>query len=141
MKPHEETWVATGEQVGWVDGPDPDHGDLRHAGEFVSPSYDDGVARARLAAQAPAMARVLLAIEWEGRTDYVGDGGYDDCPACVAASRRGTRLRPTRRMIWQGVSRSWAIERRARSTSRYGKRGCDEQRLARACRQLLGPSH
>jgi hypothetical protein len=81
-KPHEETWMATGEQVGWVDGPVPEFGDLRHAGEFVSPSSDDGEHRAKLAAQAPVMARVLLKVERAGRTNYVGDGGYDCCSCC-----------------------------------------------------------
>jgi hypothetical protein len=39
-------------------------------------------AHAQFAATVLDMARVLLAVEWSGRADYVGDGGYNRCPSC-----------------------------------------------------------
>lgn len=50
------------------------------------------IARARLAAAAPEMARVLLAVEWQGCQDFVGDGGYRCCPTCRGVAPGEERL-------------------------------------------------
>ena len=67
MKPHEETWVhESDEGVHFVTtGPDGFRG-----------TFDDAEC-AKLAAQAPAMARLLLKLEWSAEPD---DGG--SCPVC-----------------------------------------------------------
>lgn len=77
--PIEETWVA---EYGDCD-PD-DRGSI----EIWHTSFPDGHAvylyddesRARLISAAPDMARVLLAIEWEGET--TDEGRCDRCPSC-----------------------------------------------------------
>jgi hypothetical protein len=76
MKPWEETWgfAATGCHDGSHRGDD-----LTYCVAFGH--GDEEVARARLAAAAPDMARLLLALE------VVGDDGPGFCPACG-------RLRP-----------------------------------------------
>lgn len=75
-KPHEETWGVT------------EHGRVSIAGEpgkggreILCDAYTatPDLARARLAAQAPAMARLLLAVEWAGS----GEEGAR-CPSCLA---------------------------------------------------------
>jgi hypothetical protein len=65
MKPHDETWRAEG-TVLW-------DGDRVIAD---GPWSDD---EARLAAQAPAMARLWLEFQWSGR-----DGAQAVCPICCA---------------------------------------------------------
>lgn len=78
-KPWEETWgwqaAHSSMQSGWVTTP---HGGS--VGVFYKPgsSFEDAEARGRLAAAAPDMARVLLAIEWGvDRAEYGGA-----CPSC-----------------------------------------------------------
>jgi len=61
QKPHEETWTATPDAVEC--GPD-------DYARFDGP-YEMAAARARLAAQAPAMARILLEIA--SLSEGVGD--------------------------------------------------------------------
>lgn len=61
MKPHEETW-------------DPD--DVVNMAAHVAYSPE----RRRLAAQAPAMARLLLKLQWSGSAP----GGDTECPSCHA---------------------------------------------------------
>ncbi len=63
-KPHEETWEA------WPDG------DV-HVVRGTTMNIEAG-SRAPLIAQAPAMARLLLKIEWNGGAQ--GDSGM--CPSC-----------------------------------------------------------
>jgi len=77
MKPWEENWIAEEGDV------------ITSSGECIFDESDCGVAskavhepRASLASAAPDMARVLLSLEWSGRLDYVGDGGYNCCPSC-----------------------------------------------------------
>lgn len=73
-KPHEETWEAClGEQVHVVNG--------------RTMNIDVGnAARVKLIAQAPAMARLLLKLQWSGLA--YGDG-EPCCPACQADERDG----------------------------------------------------
>jgi hypothetical protein len=77
MKPHEETWyVASPHRVfafkGEVDDTDnQDEERLEYDGEDVG----------KLAAQAPAMARLLLELEWSGRAGPAGDVD-GACPSC-----------------------------------------------------------
>ncbi len=66
-KPHEETWDGS-IQWGWV---------LVEGTASLQPL--DGE-RMRLAAQAPAMARLILDIEWSGARH----GGEPCCPSCDA---------------------------------------------------------
>lgn len=77
MKPWEETWRV-------VKLPSCDEWEVEsdHVGmlEMSDPAH------VALASAAPDMARVLLAVEWCGRVDYVGDGGYRCCPACEGIS-------------------------------------------------------
>jgi hypothetical protein len=47
---------------------------------------------ARLTAERDAMARLLLKLEWAGRQDYVGDGGYECCPSCKGVSPDQTTM-------------------------------------------------
>jgi hypothetical protein len=78
MKPWEETWNA-----------DP------RDDEYVSTIGRVGLrgdGRAPLASAAPDMARVLLAVEWSGKVDYVGDGGYECCPSCCGVAPGFERL-------------------------------------------------
>lgn len=64
LKPHEETWGADGTCVMMCDGPQPIAvARFQHAEENEAPSPDVGERRAKLAAQAPAMARLLLRLE------------------------------------------------------------------------------
>lgn len=83
MKPWEETWKAH-----W----DSDYSvnlrttEGRTVGTFGA-GGPEGVARAELAAAAPDMARVLLAVEWAGRSSQGGDDGM--CPACDRWKERG----------------------------------------------------
>lgn len=64
MKPWEETWTL--------------HHPTIHAGrDVVCEVIHDGDGRGQLAAQAPAMARLLLKLEW---IDV--DRGDDGCPSC-----------------------------------------------------------
>ncbi len=70
-KLHEETWSAN-EVAG-------DHIEIvvAETGERMAITFHDPD-RARLAAQAPAMARLLFAIEWAGQNQY----GQRQCPSC-----------------------------------------------------------
>lgn len=82
-KPIEETWNAleAGGQVSVLS---------QHVmfgkNEAVADVYGHStdMARAKLIAQAPAMARVLLAIEWRGRSRHV----KYECPFCMAEMNR-----------------------------------------------------
>lgn len=73
-KPAEEQWRSAGTTLLIGDFPIGTMCDVK--GTLV----DDDVARAKLAAAAPEMLRVLLQVEWEG-----GDcAGTSVCPACAA---------------------------------------------------------
>jgi len=75
-KPHEEEWEADGAGVYEVQSQDIVGGgsdDHRHT--EASPP------RARLAAQAPAMARLLLRLQWSGRNQC----DEPQCPSCHGA--------------------------------------------------------
>lgn len=52
-------------------------------------SSDDGTARVLLAAAAPDMARVLLAIEWAGAVGERFDGFDPACPSCLTEKFTG----------------------------------------------------
>lgn len=80
-RPHEETWIAD-DEYGIVHAEPEVRPDgrsfVRPIADFHAPFFldqhmggftDDERARARLAAQAPAMARLLLQIEWAGDND------------------------------------------------------------------------
>ena len=55
----------------------------RSKARIVVASCDDQYGRARLAALAPRMARMLRALEWEGRrSDDYWAGDYVQCPRC-----------------------------------------------------------
>lgn len=73
---------------GWcVDIPDPVEfvDGCRYISCYTAFFYDDERS-ARLAAAAPALVRALLSMEWKGRVDWVGDGGWDCCPICDGVS-------------------------------------------------------
>jgi hypothetical protein len=59
--------------------------EARRTGE----SLDRGDARARLAALAPEMARLLLDIERCGNVDFRGPASGVGCPGCLADTERG----------------------------------------------------
>lgn len=63
-KPHEETWRFCPSEAhsGFVAFPQ--GGEMVVKYDPANYSHDEGAARARLAAQAPAMARLLLKVEW-----------------------------------------------------------------------------
>lgn len=70
----------------WVDDWNSDYGvslkrDDGVAIGRISAGGPEGVARARLAASAPDLVRVLLAVDFEG-----GDGGRSWCPSCYGLS-------------------------------------------------------
>ena len=69
-RPHEETWVAEGNNIS-TQGPQ-----AKLSIAFCAP--DDLGARAQLAAQAPAMARLLLEFQWSDLDIY----GDSICPSC-----------------------------------------------------------
>lgn len=92
MKPWEETWTTDGDGVIYAEPNTPAarlpsrfaweqatnfgaFGNLREPGGGFNATDEDN-ARAELASAAPDMARVLLAIEWEGSDDFVL------CPCC-----------------------------------------------------------
>jgi hypothetical protein len=79
MKPHEETWRAH-DCVVELDPRAP--GDPGQVADFEAAAYADThdsiVARAKLAAQAPAMARLLLKHQWGG----LDECSYSICPEC-----------------------------------------------------------
>ena len=95
-KPHEETWTVSGTSSSdsydravrlEVPGRQYLFGDI-DTGTGSDPCFDEeskpeDEARARLAAQAPAMARLLLAMQWSAK----GDGLYERpiCPVCGGA--------------------------------------------------------
>ena len=72
MKPHEETWVRSGAEIDTTPGCD---AVADFANGFGGPRPGD-IPRAQLAAQAPAMARMLLSLQWSA-----GDNGCE-CPSC-----------------------------------------------------------
>ncbi len=82
MKPHEETWEVFEANKGFPAFAARTRTIAEGAYEvrvFESLSgEDDDIERAKLAAQAPAMARLLLKIEWNGGAQ--GDSGM--CPSC-----------------------------------------------------------
>lgn len=78
-KPHEETWEATKQgHVRDVAG-----GDLLRGEAWEGPP---DIERARLAAQAPAMARLLLKLEWSGLVF----GDSKTCPDCYCSRPDGS---------------------------------------------------
>ncbi len=76
MKPHEETWSAAREEYAGYDCMTDAVVVRTEKGARVCDFTVDNP-RARLAAQAPAMARLLLELEWPTCADY---GGY--CRIC-----------------------------------------------------------
>lgn len=101
-KPWEEDWsykregysgdatehvVTPGNQAhfGWVDG---------LGGAYGQSSDDADAGRARLAAQAPAMARLLLAVEWSASVD-LGDELEPCCPCCHKMHHNGSGTHAT----------------------------------------------
>lgn len=82
MKPWEETWIAEGEDV--LTGPKADcewSSNLRH----VTWGEGDCEARARLAAAAPEMFRLLLELEW------IWEDGRQVCGICCRLMAYGHR--------------------------------------------------
>jgi len=79
-RPHEETWKVTQSQLDTVPGYDPvaDFANARE-GQPEGSYRDVDIKRCTLAAQAPAMARLLLSLQWSA----------GDCPSCGAWGRRG----------------------------------------------------
>jgi hypothetical protein len=93
MKPWEETWDYHGRVQ--VPGDGRAHGARlysdNHEEEWATAWGEDSVARARLAAAAPEMARLLLSLQWVDTSD----GEYRErCPVC----QNRTRLPPDGRM-------------------------------------------
>ncbi len=77
MKAHEETWELVPRNGGWR---------LHAEGEEEhSTFWDADPGRARLAAAAPEMARLLLELQWSGGS-YEGDHMAACCPSCEAFS-------------------------------------------------------
>jgi hypothetical protein len=78
VKPHEETWTSDGERVELCED-QPPYGSVvvKTVARFLCHAPDDctEAERALLAAQAPAMARLLLELEWAGHPEST-------CPAC-----------------------------------------------------------
>lgn len=72
------------------------------------PEYDDAVARAKLAAAAPEMARLLLEVEWAGLDVEVNGGGDDPigradfpvCYFCRQEAARGEHASDCRWLAW-----------------------------------------
>jgi hypothetical protein len=79
MKPHEEEWT-----VEW----DADEGQFFIVNANYSVfavhghSRENARERARLAAQAPKMARLLKSMEWSGSSSYNGSR-WPACPVCL----------------------------------------------------------
>jgi len=84
-RPYEETWFVED------DGPEVE---VHRVGGAVCglngphARTEDDVARAKLIAQAPAMARLLLDLEWSGM-HWDRAGGTACCPSCGANRGRG----------------------------------------------------
>lgn len=99
IKVWEEKWLAKQDQQidAWDLVEDDDYGDhnvLAHRGMFIT-NHDDGYdeARCKLAAAAPDMARVLLALEWSGMA-WDSSGGSLRCPSCRSQDVIGKRHAP-----------------------------------------------
>lgn len=84
MRPHEETWEAI------FPYEDPDGGTWEVVIAGTETLRADVVYEhdARLMAQAPAMARLLLSLQWVG-THWDRSGGTACCPSCRANRGRG----------------------------------------------------
>lgn len=83
-RPHEETWETNGPKP--CDGRVDIVNERCDIGTFWSGAAKDAAevtGRAQLAAQAPAMARLLLKLQWAGRAGPAGD--IDG--ACVSCER------------------------------------------------------
>lgn len=88
MKPHEETWTAKLEENAGYDCTtdayvvrnEHDH----RVFDFGSGYEHNDKARSALAAQAPAMARLLLSLEWAGGHSEPYDSTTACCPSCDA---------------------------------------------------------
>lgn len=85
-KPFEETWRAIG---GTLEGAlvPPHEGGFPTFAE-VGGEPDNPYGRARLAAQAPAMARLLLEIQW-APSESLPEGVRHFCPACAQRREEG----------------------------------------------------
>lgn len=81
-KPWEESWAWDEEREGIFADTADEYGERCKIVETDSQVYPPRGLDRSLICAAPDMARVLLAIEWSGRQDFVGDGGYDCCPSC-----------------------------------------------------------
>ncbi len=89
MKPHEETWIANVEWPIALVELSEDRDEVVATFDAPHSMRDVDRARARLAAQAPAMARLLLEIEWSAPI-----GGEPACPSCSAFVNNDHRHAP-----------------------------------------------
>lgn len=78
MKPHEETWTLDPKEAGVVLCPVPIHEEQRNHILMAPINGEPGDSRAKLAACAPEMARMLLALE----VDSLDGDEYPACPVC-----------------------------------------------------------
>lgn len=58
----------------------------------------------RLQNTVPEFAEVLRSVEWRGRQDYVGDGGYDCCPKCEGIAPGQATLTDAKRDVDRGTN-------------------------------------
>ena len=75
MKPWEKVWTARPAYGGWVlvNGTYPNE---------VPDAVEMGEADARLCAAAPAMARLLVELEWDEKEDSAGNHTHTECNIC-----------------------------------------------------------
>lgn len=81
IPPWEETWTADGDLVVGPSFKADFEGDPLDPNDYVAAE-----ARAELAAQAPAMARLLLQLEWKGESSF---GSGECCVDCGGLKERG----------------------------------------------------
>lgn len=124
-KPWEETWVVQRYVVELAD----DEG--HHIGQFIDDEAEHTNAsidrdRARLAAAAPDMARLLLAMQWAGCTGSPpGDGCSAACAECGAEPPSTTIVPPH-----TGINRGDEPLRIVHSDGRH-ESGCEWARVLR----------
>lgn len=76
----------------------------RSHGPQRTEGYQDSAARAKLAAAAPAMARLLLELEWAGHDPYADDYA---CPSCEWPQGRTKEHHPE--CTWLAVMRAAGV--------------------------------
>lgn len=91
MKPWEETWRWNGLHPLDVFGPD--GGDLLFEGAVIR-NDSDGPERAKLAAAAPEMARLLLELEWADPRNHWSDDGANSNGCCVCGEYKKDGHKP-----------------------------------------------